>query len=64
MCQALGQLRWVSVWVKQTGLCPQGVHSPGGETDIKNLTDINMLTGVGKMCRSPGAPEKASVNSL
>lgn len=64
MCQALGQLRWVSVWVKQTGLCPQRVHSLGRETDIKNLTDVNMLTSVGKMCRRPGAPEKASINSL
>ena len=50
--------------MKQTDLCPQRVHSLGRETDIKNLTDVNMLTSVGKMCRSPRAPEKASVNSL
>ena len=46
MRQALGQLWWVSVRVKQTSLCPQGVHSLGGEIDIKNLTDINMLTSI------------------
>ena len=64
MRQGLGQLWWVSVRVKQTSLCPQGVHSLGGETDIKNLTDINMLTSVGKMCRSHGASEKPSLKSL
>ena len=64
MRQALGQLWWVSVRVKQTSLCPQGVHSLGGEIDIKNLTDINMLTNIGKMCGSHEASGKPSVKSL